>query len=351
MIEANECKKNSKEMQYNVYNRNAGLKNLEFSITFEEYSEIVTKECHYCGITQERGFNGIDRKDQTKGYIIDNCTSCCKMCNYMKGSTSDEVFIKRAEHILTFQGRINGKLYPECFADHKSSLYVQYRNRAIKKQLDFLIMPDDYNNIIKHDCYLCGKKNSNSHNNGIDRLNNNIGYILSNVISCCCECNYMKKNYSYEDLFLKINLIHEKHKNDYRYELVETNEDINSLVNFLTINDNNTYTQQICDELDAKNIDSIEGNRIKQRTYRERMICEHGIECVREKQKEKMATLRSANKNIEKNKNKKTDEDKKESARLRKQKQREIMKEKYGNEEYKKMRAKEIADNRKKNKQ
>ena len=38
-------------------------------------------------------------------------------------------------------------------------------------------------------------------------------------------------------------------------------------------------------------------------------------------------------------------------ANLRKQKQRENMREKCGDEEYKKMRAKEIADNRKKNKE
>ena len=59
---------------------------------------------------------------------------------------------------------------------------------------------------------------------------------------------------------------------------------------------------------------------------------------------------RNINKNIVKNDNKKTDDEIKEAARLRKQKQREKLKEKYGDEEYKKMRAKEIAENRKKKK-
>jgi len=333
MLESNENKKNSKELQYNVYGRNANLKNLEFTISFEDYSNVVTKECHYCGVIQEKGFNGMDRKDQSVGYIIDNCVSCCKMCNYMKGSTCEEVFIKRVEHILTFQGKIQGNLYPECFANHKSGRYSDYRRRALKKQLDFVITPDDYNSIIKKDCYLCGKKNEDSHKNGIDRIDNNVGYISSNVKPCCCECNYIKKDYETSDLFEKFNLIYENHKNDYIEETIE-----NGVIDIEDNEDTNDITKDFSDK-----------NRTKQRLHRERMIEKHGIDFVREKQKEKMARLRENNKNIGKNKNKQTDEEKKEKARLRKQKQRENMKEKYGDEEYKKIRAKEIAENRKKN--
>ena len=53
------------------------------------------------------------------------------------------------------------------------------------------------------------------------------------------------------------------------------------------------------------------------------------------------------NKDIVTNKNKKTDEEKREEARLKKQRQRAELKEKYGDEEYKKMRATEIAAYRK----
>ena len=52
-------------------------------------------------------------------------------------------------------------------------------------------------------------------------------------------------------------------------------------------------------------------------------------------------------KNIVKNTNKKTSDKKREDARLRKQKQREALKSKYGDEEYKKKHAQEIADYRK----
>jgi hypothetical protein len=56
-------------------------------------------------------------------------------------------------------------------------------------------------------------------------------------------------------------------------------------------------------------------------------------------------------KNIVKNTNKKTPEEKREIARIRKQKQRQKLKEKYGDEGYKKERAKELAEYRKNKKE
>ena len=61
--------------------------------------------------------------------------------------------------------------------------------------------------------------------------------------------------------------------------------------------------------------------------------------------------LSKNNRHMVANKNKKTKEEIKEANRIYKQKQREKMKEKYGDEEYKKIRAKEIADSRAKRKE
>jgi len=62
-------------------------------------------------------------------------------------------------------------------------------------------------------------------------------------------------------------------------------------------------------------------------------------------------TRHKPSKNIVKNTNKKTPEEKREQARIRKQKQREELRKKYGDEEYKKKKAKELADYRKSKKE
>jgi 5-methylcytosine-specific restriction endonuclease McrA len=58
-------------------------------ISKEEFNDLSARECHYCG---KKGPNGIDRVDNNKGYLKENCVPCCKHCNYAKGNLSMEDF-------------------------------------------------------------------------------------------------------------------------------------------------------------------------------------------------------------------------------------------------------------------
>lgn len=53
------------------------------------FRTLINMECFYCG---KPAPNGIDRRDNSKGYIKGNCVACCKHCNYAKGDLSEEVF-------------------------------------------------------------------------------------------------------------------------------------------------------------------------------------------------------------------------------------------------------------------
>ena len=54
----------------------------------------------------------------------------------------------------------------------------------------------------------CGKKPKiNKALLGLDRLNNDLGYIKNNIGSCCKECNLMKNKLNYEEFIIKIRLI------------------------------------------------------------------------------------------------------------------------------------------------
>lgn len=80
---------------YSNYRYGARTRKLDFLLTRKEFKELTSQRCHYCGSIPsqilnkvghngEYKYNGIDRKDNTKGYISDNCVPCCKICNYMK---------------------------------------------------------------------------------------------------------------------------------------------------------------------------------------------------------------------------------------------------------------------------
>ena len=87
---------------YQGYQKAAQYRNYEFKLTKEEFIAFLDKECYYCGKKdsnchkrQERlyYYNGIDRKDNKIGYLLDNCVTCCFTCNYIKNDMSHDEFL------------------------------------------------------------------------------------------------------------------------------------------------------------------------------------------------------------------------------------------------------------------
>jgi hypothetical protein len=183
-------------------------------LSFEQYEHIVGEPCYYCDITEpEKGFNGIDRKKNSYlGYIVENCVSCCKMCNKLKGTLDDICFIKRIGHILSYIKVIDINVsFPELFGNHIAGKYKKFMRIARERQLVFELSSEQFDEITAENCYICGKQNTEIHKNGIDRFDNNIGYIIENCRPCCTECNFMKGIYNYIDFMEKLQFIYNKH--------------------------------------------------------------------------------------------------------------------------------------------
>lgn len=99
---------------YNVYKRNAKRRNLIFNLTIDDFKILTSNNCHYCSIpplqirksqskynpeSKNYTYNGIDRLDSTKGYILENVVSCCHTCNIMKRDQSYIAFLYRIDKI------------------------------------------------------------------------------------------------------------------------------------------------------------------------------------------------------------------------------------------------------------
>lgn len=81
-------------------------------------------------------------------------------------------------------------------------LYNEYKRRAINKNLRFEITSNDFTQLINGKCYYCAsppRKYKKSTRNGIDRINNSLGYYRPNVVSCCVVCNMAKRIMSHDD--------------------------------------------------------------------------------------------------------------------------------------------------------
>ena len=140
------------------------------------------------------------------GYSVENCVSCCSLCNYLKNKTPMNIFLKRVRHIVSYKEN-NISLFDESFPDFISGNYKQYKISATVRGFDFSLSESTFYDITKNHCYMCGKKNSVTHINGIDRYDNSLGYIETNCKSCCNTCNMMKNKYSFNDIISKFNKI------------------------------------------------------------------------------------------------------------------------------------------------
>jgi len=93
---------------YQYKNRAKKIK-IDFSITKEDFRNLIKMNCHYCNnppndhsYKTNNGsliYNGLDRVDSTKGYILDNVVPCCAECNWMKGKSSYHDFLNRIKTI------------------------------------------------------------------------------------------------------------------------------------------------------------------------------------------------------------------------------------------------------------
>lgn len=104
------------------YRAGAIKRGKSFELTFDQFVGLMEGNCYYCGkepevhkyelqymqkILKPWAHNGIDRKDSSKGYTIDNCVSCCSDCNYAKHEMTIDQFknyISRVYKYLFLEG-------------------------------------------------------------------------------------------------------------------------------------------------------------------------------------------------------------------------------------------------------
>jgi len=93
---------------YRQYSGQAKKRDLVFELTKDEFSGLILQNCYYCGAPPSNLFkkyqrdnsaghefllyNGIDRIDNSSGYVSGNCVPCCIRCNQAKRDMSFSQF-------------------------------------------------------------------------------------------------------------------------------------------------------------------------------------------------------------------------------------------------------------------
>ena len=95
----------SRKHVFTQYQRNAQRRGLAWEVTDEDFDKLTSSDCHYCGYPPSRiyrggkyeggefVYSGLDRLDNTAGYVAGNVVSCCTDCNRAKSDMSYDDFM------------------------------------------------------------------------------------------------------------------------------------------------------------------------------------------------------------------------------------------------------------------
>jgi len=228
------------------YKRHAKRRNLDFKLSKSECLDIFKNPCYYCNSSSKNlsnssdsfgsfTYSGIDRRNNAEGYLLENVVSCCKKCNETKQNLEYLTFLNQVKSIYQ---NISAAYFPlldvssekiakSCLFEKaefektgpnqkapgvsaRNILISRYKNDARARDLSFNLSKEQCTYLFSLNCFYCDKtphrvqKSKGGGDfiyNGIDRINNNLGYEPDNVVSSCKTCNNWKKAMILEDFY------------------------------------------------------------------------------------------------------------------------------------------------------
>ena len=101
---------------YGKYKSRAKHKGIAFDLDKPMFRHLCEQDCVYCGAIptppspiEHAKFNGIwecnglDRIDNTRGYVSGNVQPCCTLCNQLKSNLKEKDFLEHIQSIVSFK--------------------------------------------------------------------------------------------------------------------------------------------------------------------------------------------------------------------------------------------------------
>lgn len=146
--------------------------------------KVLIKVCELCGSSKTS--NGTWYGVRTGNTYCNKCYQR-NLANKNRPLYRNRCKAYRDNNLEVFKKRENA--YRKTVKARFSTLNQQLNKRGLAVTITF----EQYSELIKNLCYYCeGPLPQTGH--GLDRLDNNKGYDLSNVVPCCGSCNKIKQD-------------------------------------------------------------------------------------------------------------------------------------------------------------
>lgn len=137
---------------------------------------------------------------------MERFVNCKCICGTVKVVSLNKLRMKKTLSCGCYNKEIVSKKKMSDEDRVRNSLIQEYKNSANQRKLPYSLDDNTLFTLIKSKCHYCGKHPSKPHRkcesflyNGLDRVDNSVGYIESNVVPCCFICNKMKGVLSKEE--------------------------------------------------------------------------------------------------------------------------------------------------------
>lgn len=77
----------------------AKRRSIEFDLSKAEVRKLSELPCYYCDELPPETGNGLDRVDNSMGYVAGNVVACCRRCNVAKNDQTTKSFVERCRRI------------------------------------------------------------------------------------------------------------------------------------------------------------------------------------------------------------------------------------------------------------
>lgn len=128
--------------------------------------------------------------------------------SHITGNRTKSCGCLRSDELYNRKGCVSKTLKPDNISA-KTRVYKSYEKHAKERKLEFDISLMYFVEITSKNCFYCNDKPSNKTKscqsrseyvyNGIDRVDNKIGYNKDNIVPCCKICNIAKSNMTLVD--------------------------------------------------------------------------------------------------------------------------------------------------------
>lgn len=163
---------------------------------------VESRKCPVCKLVKP--YTDYYKSNQTKTGLRSYCKSCEKIQNSKREvqykqtrkeyrKTEKYKSIKRAYYVKN-----KNKILKEnkSWAISKAGKLASYKQGAKLRNIEWAISDEQFYELWGKNCFYC---NDPVERIGVDRVDNNKGYVNDNIVPCCSACNRMKLNMKVED--------------------------------------------------------------------------------------------------------------------------------------------------------